>query len=103
MSGGYYNYKYYEFDEYIEDIRPYDPVVATIMEDIKNICHDLEWCKSGDTSDEDLMRSLDVFKRRWIKATPEVQLTVKEAILDYCDKVDEYCTKLREGLLNEKK
>lgn len=98
MSGGYYNYKYYSMDEYINDMRTQDPVIAAVMEDIKNICHDLEWYKSGDINEEDLNRSLEVFKRRWLRATLEIQQQVKESILDYCDKVEEYCTKLRKQL-----
>ena len=88
MSGGYYDYKYYNMDEYINDMRTQDPVIAAVMEDIKNICHDLEWYKSGEINEEDLNRSLEVFKRRWFR----------ESILDYCDKVEEYCTKLRKQL-----
>ena len=98
MSGGYYDYKYYNMDEYIDDMRTQDPVIAAVMEDVKNICHDLEWYKSGDTNEEDLNKSLEVFKRRWLRATPEIQQQVKESILDYCDKVEEYCTKLRKQL-----
>lgn len=98
MSGGSHNYQFYHLNDYVESMKKYDPELASLMEDVVNLCHDIEWFESGDYSYGDLEISMEDFRTKWMVATPEVQESVKKAILKYCDSIDRYCTELRNSL-----
>lgn len=73
MSGGSRDYKSYVIDEYYVD-RMYDKELDDMMRDIANLCHDVEWYESGDTSYSTYMESVKAFKKKWFKGSRDERL-----------------------------
>jgi hypothetical protein len=95
MSGGSHDYQYYHLEEYIDSMKKYDAELASLLEDVRTLCHDLEWYESGDYGLDTWQESMEGFKQKWYKATPAMQERVKKTLLDYCDQIDKYCLQLR--------
>ena len=66
MSGGSHNYGYYHLDDYIESIEKYDCTLSLMLRDVRDLCHDIEWCESGDIDENDLNESIKKFKEKWL-------------------------------------
>ena len=65
MSGGSFEYKYLSLDIYDGQLE--DKELNELLEDFKNLLHDLEWYKSSDTSKEDYQETVKRFKGKWLK------------------------------------
>ena len=65
LSGGYFNYNYGYLNEYEGEME--DTELNELLLDFRDLLHDLEWYKSGDTSEEDYRTSVKSFKDKWIK------------------------------------
>lgn len=65
LSGGYFNYNYGYLDVYEGEME--DTELNELLLDFKDLLHELEWYKSGDTSQEDYERFVKYFKDRWIR------------------------------------
>lgn len=65
MSGGHYDYAYYNLDRYEGNMK--DDELEVLLNDFKILLHDLEWCDSGDTNEEDYKESVKKFKEKWLK------------------------------------
>ena len=66
MSGGHFNYGFYHLDEYLGHMG--DEELNELLEDFKDLLHDLEWYESGDYSVETYRKSVKKFKDKWFKA-----------------------------------
>ena len=64
MSGGAFNYVsdslLYEYEGCMEDLELED-----LLQDFCSLLHDLEWYKSGDTSQEKYKAAVKNFKTKW--------------------------------------
>lgn len=68
MSGGSYNYMYCRInDEYVD--RMFDSQLNSMMKDLVDVLHDLEWWQSCDYSEETYRESVKKFKKKWFKQT----------------------------------
>lgn len=68
MSGGSYNYMYCRVnDEYID--RMFDSQLNSMMKDLVDVLHDLEWWQSCDCSEKTYRESVVKFKKKWFKQT----------------------------------
>jgi hypothetical protein len=68
MSGGSYNYMYCRInDEYVD--RMFDSQLNSMMKDLVDVLHDLEWWQSCDCSEETYRESVNKFKKKWFKQT----------------------------------
>ena len=88
MSGGHFNYKFYELETYEGHME--DAELEELLEDFEVLLHDLEWYKSGDYDDEDYRKSVQKFKEKWFKGDRSERL---KRI------VEEECAKLKESLM----
>lgn len=66
MSGGSYNYKYSEIDDYYVG-KMYDKELDDLMNDLVEVTHDLEWWQSCDCSEEEYRETVQKFKEKWFK------------------------------------
>jgi hypothetical protein len=68
MSGGSYNYMYCRInDEYVD--RMFDSQLNSMMKDLVDVLHDLEWWQSCDSSEERYRDTVRKFKKKWFKQT----------------------------------
>ncbi|WP_270432550.1 hypothetical protein [Holdemanella biformis] len=68
MSGGSYNYMYSRInDEYVD--RMFDSQLNSMMKDLVDVLHDLEWWQSCDSSEERYRDTVRKFKKKWFKQT----------------------------------
>ena len=65
FSGGSYEYAFYRLDIYHNAV--YDDELDLMIRDLQDVLHDLEWWKSGDSSEEDYRKSLNKFKEKWFR------------------------------------
>lgn len=66
MSGGSYNYMYSAIlHEY--GGRVYDDEFDKLLHDLVKVLHDLEWWQSSDISESDYKKTLNKFKKKWLK------------------------------------
>lgn len=66
MSGGSYDYLYGKIEEYLVG-RMFDPELDALAKDFAQLCYDLEWWQSGDTSEKQYRKTVDEFKRKWLR------------------------------------
>lgn len=66
MSGGSFNYGYLTVDKLYTG-KMCDEELNKMMEDLKDVLHDLEWWKSCDYSEEQYRETVDKFKNKWLK------------------------------------
>lgn len=65
MSGGSYSYMCFTImDTYGGCMK--DPVMESLLKDLCEVLHDLEWADSADISQDDYLRSVERFKAKWI-------------------------------------
>lgn len=64
MSGGSYNYKYCEVDDYYVGSM-YDAELDEMMKDLIEVLHDVEWWQSDDISEDDYRKTVKAFKDKW--------------------------------------
>lgn len=64
MSGGAYDYGFYELDKYVGNMK--DPELNRLVDDLKELLRSLEWCDSGDTSMSDYLADVKEFKDKWL-------------------------------------
>lgn len=81
MSGGHFEYRYYNIDPYLGNFE--DAEIEELVQDVRDLMHDLEWYRSGDTSREDYLESIEVFKQKWFKASRSERLA--RLISEQCD------------------
>lgn len=79
MSGGSRNYIYFKIDDYLCG-QMYDEELNDLMEDIRQLAHDVEWYDSADIGEEDYFASVRKFKKKWFLTERNVRL------IDYVDK-----------------
>jgi len=66
MSGGSYNYEYQRIrEEYVYNIPDKYAQLNEMLKDLCDLLHDLEWWKSGDTSQGNFEKSYNEFCKRW--------------------------------------
>jgi len=88
MSGGAFNYisgsVLYEYKGRMED-----PELEDLLKDFCALLHDLEWYKSGDTSQENYCKSVATFKDKWFKKPREDRLKnyIKEELKNVEDRL----------------
>ncbi len=81
MGGGHFDYAYFHLDAYEGNME--DPELEELLDDFRNILHDLEWYRSGDTSRSDYIESVNGFKQKWFKADRNERLV--RIINEQCD------------------
>lgn len=68
MSGGSYNYEFGRIeDEYVGKM--FDSQLNSMMKDLVDVLHDLEWWQSCDSSEERYRDTVRKFKKKWFKQT----------------------------------
>ena len=72
MSGGCYDYGYYQLENYIGHTK--DIEIDDLLKDLQELLHDLEWCDSGDIGEEDYFEKLTEFKNKWFKQSRNKRL-----------------------------
>lgn len=66
MSGGSYDYKYYDVDDYYNG-KMFDDELNEMINDLVNLLHDLEWWQSCDYGEEDYRKTVTEFKKKWFR------------------------------------
>ena len=64
MSGGSYNYEFYNIEDTYKG-KMKDAQLNEMILDLVRLLKDLEWCDSGDTDEEDYKQSVNKFKKKW--------------------------------------
>ena len=68
MSGGSYCYMFNRIEEeYVG--RMFDSQLNSMMKDLVEVLHDLEWWQSCDYSEETYRESVKKFKKKWFRQT----------------------------------
>lgn len=80
MSGGHFNYAYATIENELCG-QMEDAELNDLMLDIGKLAHDLEWWKSGDTSEKEYRKTVKAFKAKWFEAdrNKRIEKYVKEA------------------------
>lgn len=73
MSGGSFDYKYSELEDYYVGYMQ-DAEMNDLVKDLVKVLHDLEWWQSGDTREEDYRNTLNKFKNKWFKTSRNERL-----------------------------
>lgn len=73
MSGGSHNYICYQIKEYLAG-QMHDRELDELAKDFAELAHDLEWCDSGDISDDRYAESKKTFKKKWLKGDRTARL-----------------------------
>lgn len=82
MSGGSYGYRYFTVsDQYVG--RMYDSELDEMMKDLVDVLHDVEWWRSGDSSEEKYRETVKKFKKKWFKRS---KIDVQKLIEDQFNK-----------------
>lgn len=68
MSGGSYNYMYSRI-EYEYAGKMHDSQLNSMMKDLVDVLHDLEWWQSCDSSEERYRDTVRKFKKKWFRQT----------------------------------
>ena len=89
MSGGHFNYAFYNLDTYSGEME--DAELNELLEDFQKLLHDLEGYKSGDYGPDEYKNTVNWFKKKWFKADRSERL---ERIIGV--KVEELKTALME-------
>ncbi len=84
MSGGSFDYFYYQLDLHAYDFK--DLEIRNLMIDLAALHHDLDWFVSGGYSEERYQKSLAEFKKKWFQEPREIRL--KEYIDEKFEKLN---------------
>ena len=90
MSGGSYCYIGDKLSEQCEG-RMYDDVMNEMIHDLCDVLHDLEFSFDEDVSDDDYMKKVSNFKKKWIKKNKingSYKKIISKEIRDIIDAVD---------------
>ena len=90
MSGGSYNYMYYQVEDTYGK-RMYDVELNELIEDLIPILRAVEWWQSGDTEEDSYREKVAEFKKKWFK-------TARKDMIKRI--VESECERLKEDLLN---
>ena len=66
FSGGAYDYLFGRIQSTYEG-KLKDPLMEELLKDFVKVLYELEWCDSGDTTEDRYRKELDAFKEKWIK------------------------------------
>lgn len=100
MSGGSYNYAYTTIENLYAGSM-YDKELDDLMEDLAEVCHDLEWWQSCDIGEDDYRKTVEKFKEKWFKQDRKIRL--KSYIDNELKKTKSQLYKMIEGDKNERK
>ena len=69
MSGGEYNYFYQKINNFLDELKintkNRQKFAKFLYLEISRICRDIEWCDSGDISDEECEKILEKFVNKY--------------------------------------
>ncbi len=85
FSGGSYDYAYNHLDIYYHNV--YDEELDLMIQNLREVLHDLEWWQSGDIGEEDYRKTLNDFKKKWFGNRDE---RLKEIIKNKCKELEEH-------------
>ena len=85
FSGGSYNYTYECLDIYNHNV--YDEELDLLIQDLKEVLHDLEWWQSCDIGEEEYRKTLNNFKNKWFGNRDE---RLKEIIITKCAELQKH-------------
>ncbi len=85
FSGGSYDYSYEHLDIYYHSV--FDEELDLMIQDLREVLHDLEWWQSCDISEEDYRKTLNNFKNKWFGNRDE---RLKEIISTKCKELEEH-------------
>lgn len=77
MSGGHFDYQDFTLKDTIFGYSDTpknvfeDKEISELVWDVLNLIHDFDWYYSGDTGEDDWLKSKAAFKAKWLKAAPE--------------------------------
>ncbi len=72
MSGGSFDYIYCRVLEAADLTK--DKEIAELLGDLAKLLHDEEWYESADYSEDQYLKTLSEFKRKWFKQDREIRL-----------------------------
>lgn len=90
MSGGSYNYLFYQVESEYEG-KMYDVEINELIKDLVPILRAVEWWQSGDTDEDRYREQVAEFKKKWFK-------TARKDMIKRI--VETECERLKEELLN---
>jgi len=65
MSGGSYNYRYFDVEEeYVGHM--YDAELDELIKDLVPVLKAVEWWQSGDTCEDSYRKAVQKFKNKWL-------------------------------------
>ena len=73
MSGGSYNYIYCKIDTELNGCM-YDDELNDLINDLVEVCHDLEWWQSSDTCEESYRETVRRFKEKWFHTDRKIRI-----------------------------
>lgn len=85
FSGGSYDYTYNCLDIYYHSV--YDEELDLMIQDLREVLHDLEWWQSCDIGEEDYRKTLNNFKNKWFGNRDE---RLKEIIESKCKELEKH-------------
>lgn len=69
MSGGSLDYAYSKLEMDVGG-KMHDPEMEDLLQDFIKVLHDLEWWLSSDIGREAYMKTLNNFKKKWLRGNP---------------------------------
>jgi len=69
MSGGALDYAYSRLEMDVAG-KMYDPEMEDLLRDFTKVLHDLEWWLSADIAEDDYRKTLNHFKKKWLRGNP---------------------------------
>lgn len=87
MSGGSYDYLYYRVEsEYVG--RMYDRELNSMMHDLIQVLHDVEWWQSDDIGEEQYRDTVKKFKQKWFGTdVSRVERMIDESVSELRDEL----------------
>lgn len=99
MSGGSHDYLYSRMEElFVGDM--HDGELDELMEDICELCHDLEWWQSGDYSEDAYRMTAQAFKKKWLYGDPSERIGRRDYRLcqNALSEMSRVCSRLRKDI-----
>ena len=87
MSGGSYDYLYYRVEcEYVG--RMHDRELNSMMHDLIQVLHDVEWWQSDDIGEEQYRDTVKKFKRKWFGTdVSRIERIINESVSELRDEL----------------
>lgn len=92
MSGGSHDYLCFRMEDLFVG-GMHDAELDELMEDICELCHDLEWWQSGDYSEDAYRMTAQAFKKKWLYGNRDYRLC-QNAL----DEISSVCSRLRKDI-----